>query len=731
MNLVTIYKNKEQFVRHKDIILDDWVYDSSAINILNRHEIDIEYFKQNYGSGVFDYFLGVASGAVEIGKCPVVEELIDYLKNKEIRAEELFVLCANFKKILITSTYDMGINSKELVNAISYLLDANFESVLKLYADTIYQKEQEALQASRAKEYFLSNMSHEIRTPLNAILGFVSLLQDESANHRQQRYLDIISSSGENLLQIINDILDFSKIRSGDFTIEPREFNIHKEISHTLELFVASANSKNIIMTSFIDPSIEDKIIADSLRIKQIISNFLSNAIKFSHRKSSIHIEAHAGDGVLSISVKDSGVGILEDDLASIFDPFSQSLQDSSNLANGTGLGLSICKQLAEHMGGTIELFSIYGEGSEFTLKVPYESVSKGCHLAQDSKIGSVRFGLLGYDNSDEYKIASLKRYWSYFGFDLEHIESIEANCDVVLFLDSSIDELRRESIIESRKPSIAIMDFLSDIYDGYDHIAAINFPIYCEKFYNALYDVLNQKLPPQKSKISKSFSGKVLVAEDNEANQELIAILLERYGLDFVMVGNGLDALEIFRDNRFDLVLMDEQMPIMNGNEAIVQMAKYEREHSLAHTPVAALTANVIKGHSEYLARYGYDAFLGKPVDTLELEELFSRYLNKKTALNIDSLKAILMLDSQQIERLLVAYKKKMNQLLLELRSAIDSADIVDISHIAHSIKGSSANFRFENLTNLSYRLERCGDIDESRELADMIEKEYKNLLL
>ncbi|MBD3806964.1 histidine kinase dimerization/phospho-acceptor domain-containing protein, partial [Sulfuricurvum sp.] len=248
--------SKDILYGEKEAILDEWISEEPCTVILKRHEIDIGDFKVQYADSIFEYFMGVVAGQIQFGECPVIAKLIEYLKNKELRADELFTLCTHFKRSVINATYRLGINEQSVFLAISYLFDQNFASVLKLYTDTIYQKEQEALNASKAKEYFLSNMSHEIRTPLNAILGFVSLLRDETTNPRYQQYLDIISNSGENLLHIINDILDFSKLRSGEFTVDPQPFNIHDEISHTMELFVPSANSKSITLTSFIDPSI-------------------------------------------------------------------------------------------------------------------------------------------------------------------------------------------------------------------------------------------------------------------------------------------------------------------------------------------------------------------------------------------------------------------------------------------------------------------------------------------
>lgn len=719
---------KSTLLSAKQSILQEWVNDESCAEILQRHEIEPEVFISQYADNVFDYFMGVVSGITVLGECPVIAELIEYLKHKELRADELFILCTHFKHSMLNATYRLGINDQSIFVAVSYLFNQNFSSVLKLYTDTIYQKEQEAINASKAKEYFLSNMSHEIRTPLNAILGFVSLLRDETTNPRYQQYLDIISNSGENLLHIINDILDFSKLRSGEFTVDPQPFNIHDEISHTMELFVPGANSKNITLTSFIDPSIPYEIVADALRIKQIVGNFLSNAIKFSHHGGAIHVEARFDNGFLFLSVRDEGVGIAQLDQERIFDAFSQAQEGNLKIHEGTGLGLSICKQLAVHMGGVIELESTLGEGSMFTLKIPVVVNDECASIKFDATMfEGIRFGLLAYNPAESYKLESLRRYWEYFGLDIHTIHDVEEPCDLLIFLESSMNESVRKTIIERQIPSIAILDFLDERYDAICTIVPLTFPIYCTKLQSALCDVLGANAtqiatPIGGNKSKGGFAGKVLVAEDNLANQELIKIILERYGLRYTIASNGIEAVNAFLSDIFDMIFMDEQMPKMDGNEATASILAYEKERSRVHTPIIALTANVIKGARERAMQNGYDAFLGKPIMLKEIESIFERYLEpvvlsemkitqaiESSWKNIDMshLKSALMLEEEQIEYLLGIYYQKMDHSLHDLLKAIHLQDFNAIRFIAHAIKGSSANFRFDELSRLAYVIE------------------------
>lgn len=604
-NFIQLYNAKESLVSIKDTVLQEWVSQKQCAAILGAHGINPQWFKDKYATQVFDYFMGVVAGDVELGQCPVMKEFIEYLKNQEIRSDELFLLCTYFKRSMVNGTYTLGINSQGLFESISYLFDMNFAGVLTLYTDTIYQKEQEAIEANISKEYFLSNMSHEIRTPLNAILGFVHLLKEESLGEKVEKYLDIIGQSGENLLHIINDILDFSKLRSGEFVIEPHLFDVHAQMSNALELFVPSAKIKSITINYSISEQIPQLIIADSFRIQQIVGNLLSNAIKFTPPNRSIDVTIGIAKEVpaIIISVRDYGVGISVDDQARIFNPFRQTAQGSK--LGGSGLGLSICKQLAKQMGGEITLESQVGWGSLFEVILPIELSDEDIHASKTHRRGT------------------------------------------------------------------------------------------------------------------QLYEGSVLVAEDNEANQELIRMTLERYGLKVTIVSDGLEAFEHVKEHHYDLVLMDEQMPIMNGSEAVGKIRAFEHDNALGAIGIVALSANVIKGAREKALECGYNAFMGKPFDMDELEAVLEYYLSKKRVStsviiptyeplsSMQQLQHILMLEPQQIRNLLDLFHTNMVKLMKELKASIDGGDFVSIARIAHMIKGSSANFRFSELSGLASDIE------------------------
>ncbi|MDD2790445.1 MAG: ATP-binding protein [Sulfurimonas sp.] len=734
-NLILV---QTRFKTSKQTILEQWMRYNSPKEILKLHNIEPEYFLVEYASGVFDYFMGVISGEREVGNCPIMQGLLVYLKNREISADELFEICSHFRRSMIDFAYDASIASKELVDEISYIFDKNFRGILKYYTDTIFQKlidaRQEALQAGQAKEYFLSNMSHEIRTPLNAILGFVNLLLDDELSKKQRNYLEIILNSGENLLSIINDILDFSKLRSGEFTIEPQTFSLHEEISHTMELFVASANSKDITITSFIDPMIPKELFADALRIKQILSNFLSNAIKFTPTEGIISVISTCHNKMLKISVHDNGIGIEEQDIKNIFTAFAQAQYSEFKNSGGTGLGLSICHQLTQHMGGHIGVESKMRVGSTFWVEIPVEIKSYQCQVFDDIKqFQALKMVVYAPNHETSFQHESFLRYAKIFEMNVSLTDSLDGEFDLAVFVHEEITQQQKNQIKNSDKYYIALMSKQYDEYEKYPHINAMCFPLYCSKIHVAFSELLYpETYAPYSKKISQRFIGHILVAEDNEANQELIKILLQKYGLTFDVASNGLEAVKYYKKNEYDLILMDEQMPVMDGNEAIQEILSYEKSKFLKHTPISALTANVIKGARERGLISGFDAFLGKPIVIKELERVFLSYLKvdssekieavrenqgTKTIQGLNSKKLVeeLMLSDEELIMLLSLYINKMHKILPELKNAIENNDYKKIALNAHSIKGSSANFRVEILQNSASEMETMAKNGES----------------
>ena len=874
-----LFKALPKLEESKEHILEEWLAFEDARTILDLHNIKVPFFSTHFASGVFDYFMQVIRGLKEIGDCPVIADLLEYLKDRDVSSDELFILCSHFRRAMLDFSYDSSLNNRAIFDEVSYVFDLNFSGVLKRYSGTIYQKEleiernvkllneykkaidasaivskmdpegkitfvndnfcevsgftreelideehnrimpagedqpferqfletiapktvynktlkkqkkdgeffyvdstivpiintdglvaeyivigyevttlinaeQEAVEAGISKEYFLSNMSHEIRTPLNAILGFVSILQDEVTNQTHKKYLEIVLNSGENLLTIINDILDFSKLRSGEFTIEKSRFNLHEELTHTLELFVASANEKEITMLAYLDPFIPYELEADSLRIKQIIANFISNAIKFTPPEGIVELEAFCDDGMLRVSIKDTGIGLAEEDQQRIFNAFTQA-KNSGSFTGGSGLGLAICKKLAEHMDGDVYVESTLGKGSVFTLEIPViPHETKTFEMYNIEPFKKLSMALLRRDGHLSQTMYSLQRYLDIFELDVVMIDRLEeVEYDLLFFADTEVTEAQRVQISKQMLPSIAVMDYFDNRYEHTENITPLYFPIYCSKLYHTFLESLHISQENDASLLTdlpkkRHFKGNVLVAEDNSANQELIRILLENYGLHYLIASDGQEAVMRFRSGNFDLVFMDEQMPRKNGSEATKEIRNFEKKHQRRPTPIIALTANVLKSEKEKSTTKGYDEFLGKPIVLKEFEEVLSHFLEEREysgdmtatvdvvatgvehplGVNIAKLAEELMLEEEQVVRLMGIYIKKMHESLEELHEAIKERDYKVIGHLAHSIKGSSSNFRIEKIVALAYELEKASYAEDENVDFEVIYKE------
>jgi CheY-like chemotaxis protein len=311
----------------------------------------------------------------------------------------------------------------------------------------------------------------------------------------------------------------------------------------------------------------------------------------------------------------------------------------------------------------------------------------------------------------------SFLRYAEIFKMDVRVIDSLESDFDIALFVFEDLDREEKELIFKSDKKFIALMTRDHNDFEKYKHIHNICFPLYCSKIQMVFDELLHPSEVDTYNKNSISqYKGHLLIAEDNEANQELIKIIIQKYGLSFDIVENGKEAFEAFKVNSYNLILMDQQMPVMNGNEAVSKIIEYEYEKGLVHTPISALTANVIKGTKEKGLLSGYDAFLGKPLIVKELERIFETYLEKDliapdreyiVGLDTKKLTKELMLTDDELMMLLKLFLKKMSKTVPELEVAISNSDYSKIAILAHSVKGSSGNFRIKSLQNIASEME------------------------
>ncbi|HIM94264.1 MAG TPA: response regulator [Campylobacterales bacterium] len=501
---------------------------------------------------------------------------------------------------------------------------------------------------------FLANMSHELRTPLNGILGFTDILKDTKLDNEQREFISIIQDSSNNLLHIVNDILDFSKVESGKVELENIPFNPIEKFELTIESYSAKVAQKGIELGLYIDPKLPTIIIGDPTKLSQVILNLLSNAIKFTDTNGLVNVSIEkvsetAKEIKVKFSVKDSGKGIQEDKLDSIFEAFAQADVSTGREFGGTGLGLSISSQFVELLGGKLEIDSKINEGTVFFFTI---ALQKPAH--SKSKIISHNFQqTVGYvipkeKNPYQEVDKNLEIYVKHTGskFKTYHKEDIfnlkDTELPNILFINQRYtqDEELLNKFLKLKTKIVLITctdnKKISSLYKN----KIDNFifkPINQSKILKILRelktDVKSTQIKKETHQIQKNRI-EVLVAEDNLINQKLLLNILKNLNLNLniTLANNGLEALNLYKQNTYQIILMDIQMPIMTGLESTQKIVAYEKENQLKHTPIIALTANNLQKDIDNYLKNGMDGYLSKPIQIDKLKNMISQYIHIKT---------------------------------------------------------------------------------------------------